>query len=386
MVEALISPDQPFLLWAVLLSVAAFGLLTEQTPIGTKISAPGITMAIAFLLSNLLVIPSGLYADQTIPPYEAIVSYLVPLGIPLLLFHADISRILKTIGPTLIALVAGAVATVVGVAIAGLLLGEGGWQKAAVLGTLYAGNAFYQTSLSQAIPLETTDEFWQAGSAAVHLVLALYFLFLFLLPGIRWFQDQLPSIHPGLGGGGVSKLATGGLVQGKPISLLDMSLALAVGAIFCAAGYAIATALGWSQGGIFIVALLTVPLVTLFSSIFGSINGSEALGAMAMQLFFAVIGAKANIWAVTNGEAIWLVVAVFVLAVHFAGVWLASRVFRIGLNEMAIASNATLGGAATAAAMAGSRRWYGLVTPAIVCGTLAHAIAYGLGWTMGQFF
>ncbi len=384
MVEALISPDQPFLLWAVILSAAAFGLLTEQTPVGTKISAPGITMAIAFLLSNLLVIPSGLYADQPIPTYDTIVSYFVPLGIPLLLFHTDISRIIKTIGPMLAAFVAGVIGIAIGATIAALVMGEWGWQKAAVLATLYMGNIFHPDSLMQALPIENIEDLWRSGSAAVHLVLTLYFLFLFVVPDIRWFQDQLPSIHPGLGGGGVSKLATGGLVQGKPISLLDMSLALAVGAFFCAAGYAIATALGWPQGGIFIVTLLTVPLVILFSSIFGSINGSEALGAMAMQLFFAVIGAKANIWVVWNSDASWFILAVFVLVVHFAVVWTASRLFRIGLNEMAIASNATIGTPVTAAAMAGSRRWYGLVTPAILCGTLGYAIAYGIGWVMGQ--
>lgn len=384
MVEALISPDQPFLLWAVLLSAAAFGLLTEQTPLGTKISAPGITMAIAFLLSNFLVIPSGLYADQPIPTYDAIVSYFLPLGIPLLLFHADISRILKTIGPTLAAFIAGVVGTAIGAGIAALFLGDWGWQKVAVLATLYTGNVFHNASLMQALPIDNLENFWSAASAAVHLVVALYFLFLFILPSIRWFQDQLPTIHPGLGGGGVSKLATGGLVQGKPISLLDMSLALAVGSIFCAVGYAVAAAVGWSQGGIFVVAILTIPLVTLFSSVFASINGSEALGAMAMQLFFAVIGAKANIWVVWNGDVTWFILAAFVLVVHFAVIWMASRLFRIGLNEMAIASNATLGGAATAAAMAGSRRWYGLVTPAILWGTLGHAIAYGIGWVMGQ--
>jgi uncharacterized membrane protein len=309
----------------------------------------------------------------------------VPLGIPLLLFHADISRIIKTIGPILAAFVAGVIGTAIGAAIAALVMGEWGWQKAAVLATLYMGNVFHPDALMQALPMENIEDLWRSGSAAVHLVLTLYFLFLFVLPGIRWFQDQLPTIHPGLGGGGVSKLATGGLVQGKPISLLDMSLALAVGSIFCAAGYAIAAALGWPQGGIFIVTLLTVPLVILFSSIFGSINGSEALGAMAMQLFFAVIGAKANIWVVWNSDASWFILAVFVLVVHFAVVWTASRLFRIGLNEMAIASNATIGTPATAAAMAGSRRWYGLVTPAILCGTLGYAIAYGMGWVMGQF-
>ncbi len=92
----LISPNQHWVLWAVLFLVAAFGLWAEQTRLGSRFSAAVIAIAGTFLLSNLSVIP------ESAPAYDIVWSYLVPLAIPLLLFKADMKRILREAGPTFI--------------------------------------------------------------------------------------------------------------------------------------------------------------------------------------------------------------------------------------------------------------------------------------------
>ena len=51
----------------------------------------------------------------------------------------------------------------------------------------------------------------------------------------------------------------------------------------------------------------------------------------------------------------------------------------IDLAELIIASNANIGGPTTAAAMASSKQWNKLVTPAILCGTLGYVIATFIG-------
>ena len=55
-------------------------------------------MGATFTLSNLGVIPA-----DGVPAYNVVWSYLVPLAIPLLLFRADLRRILREAGPTLLA-------------------------------------------------------------------------------------------------------------------------------------------------------------------------------------------------------------------------------------------------------------------------------------------
>ena len=82
----LISADQHWILWAVLLSAAAFGVIAEKTKWGSKLSAVVLSILTAFVLSNLSIIPTAA------PAYDVVWSYLVPLAIPLLLFKADLKR------------------------------------------------------------------------------------------------------------------------------------------------------------------------------------------------------------------------------------------------------------------------------------------------------
>ena len=72
-----------------LLGAAAFGYWAETTRWGRRLSGAIMTMGCTFLLSNLGVIPA---AD--VPAYDVVWGYLVPLAIPLLLFQADLRRIL----------------------------------------------------------------------------------------------------------------------------------------------------------------------------------------------------------------------------------------------------------------------------------------------------
>jgi len=107
-VSTLISPENDWALWAVLLASGAFGLWAERTRWGSKLSGAVIAIGAAFVLSNLRVIPSSA------PAYDVVWSFLVPLAIPLLLFTADLKRIIREAGPTLLAFAAGAVGTVLG--------------------------------------------------------------------------------------------------------------------------------------------------------------------------------------------------------------------------------------------------------------------------------
>ena len=131
--ETLIAPDQTWFLWAVLLSAGAFGLWAEKTRWGSKLSGAVIAIGTTFVLSNLGVIPSSA------PAYDVVWGYLVPLAIPLLLFKADLKRILRESGPTLLAFAAGAVGTVTGTWIAYQLvpLGEEGWKLAGIFCATY---------------------------------------------------------------------------------------------------------------------------------------------------------------------------------------------------------------------------------------------------------
>jgi uncharacterized membrane protein len=70
--DTLISPENNWALWAVLLSAAAFGLWAERTRWGSKLSGAVIAIGAAFVLSNLRVIPASA------PAYDVVCDVFVP--------------------------------------------------------------------------------------------------------------------------------------------------------------------------------------------------------------------------------------------------------------------------------------------------------------------
>lgn len=99
-----------------------------------------------------------------------------------------------------------------------------------------------------------------------------------------------------------------------------------------------------------------------------------------MTIFFACIGAAAGGVGALCGSAGWLLAFILLqLAVHLGVCIGGGRIFGLPLPSVLIASNANVGGPATAAAMAAARRWEGLVQPALLTGALGYAVATGIG-------
>ena len=164
-----------------------------------------------------------------------------------------------------------------------------------------------------------------------------------------------------------------------------MATALAIATTVCAVGYGTASAVGMDSSGILFVTALIVALATLFPDKLGSIAGAHEIGVLLMQVFFAAIGASASIVLVIRHGSMLFVFAIGILTVHLAVILLLGKVLRLDLAEIVIASNANMGGPASAAAMAVARRWQALVIPAILCGTLGYAIATFVGVAVGHW-
>ena len=153
----------------------------------------------------------------------------------------------------------------------------------------------------------------------------------------------------------------------------------------CAIGFGLASLTGWRGSGILVVTALTVTLATALPGRFAKLSGAEVLGTFLMQIFFAVIGASANVLVVMKVGPVLFVFAALILTIHLIFLLLAGWLLRLDLSEMIITSNANMGGPTTAAAMAVARRWETLVLPAILCGTLGYAGATFIGVALGHW-
>lgn len=138
---------------------------------GIRLSGAVISILVTFSFSNLRVIPT------LAPAYDAVWAYLVPLAIPFLLLRANLRRILKEAGPTLLAFIAGSVGTLLGtlLAVRVLPLGPHGYQLAGIFCATYIGGSMNYVGTAEALGLRKGD-LLSAGIAADNLMMMIYFL------------------------------------------------------------------------------------------------------------------------------------------------------------------------------------------------------------------
>jgi len=364
-VNTLMTLKDTWALWALLFGSAAFGLWIERTPWGARLPGAAFTLVVVFLLSNFGVIPAAA------PAYTTVWLYLVPLAVPLLLFNANVRRIPRDAGSTLLVFGIGALGTVVGTVVAFYIvpLGKNAWQMAAVFGAAYVGGPMNYTAAVQAVGLRAPD-LRAGGLAAIDLMMMVYFLLLFALPllwSLRWGSNAQQSDR-----------------AGASINPLGLAAALALSAAICFVGFSIESSLGWKGIAILVIAAIAVALAAALPHKMAALQGANEVGMLLMLVFFATIGAGANIGMAFRNKPILLLFATVVLLVHLAILLAAVRYLKFGLAQVIIASSAAVGGSTSSTAMAAVRGWYQYVPVAILCGALGFASAPFIGVWLGK--
>lgn len=370
----LISPSDQWGNWTALFSIGAIGSWSENTKIGNMLSGALVSTLIGLAASNLGVISCEAQA------YPIVLEYLLPLAVPLLLFRADLFRVVRSTGKLLLAFLIGSVATTIGTVVAYWMvpmrpLGQEGWKIAAALMGRHIGGAVNYVAIAEA--LEISPSVLAAGLAADNVICAVYFATLFALAA------KIPPEGPASTTDVEQEVKS---ESGSKLPLLQSATALAVSFAICKIGSFITKYFAIPGGSLPAITAVVVVLATTFPKQFAHLApAGEVMALILMQIFFTVIGASGNIWnVITTAPSIFLF-ALVQLAVHLAVILGLGKLFRFDLKLLLLASNANVGGPTTACGMATAKEWTSLIVPAVLAGIFGIAIATFLGVAFGSY-
>jgi uncharacterized membrane protein len=367
---SLISADDSTALGAVIFGLAWLGFWADRNRYTRKFSGVPWVLTVGLLLSNLHVIP------HEAPAFGFVGQYLLPLGVPFLLFKADLRNLFRDGRWVLPTFLVASVGVVIG-AISGYFLFDLGDAGAKIAGTYagaFIGGVVNFVAISQAVEMTPTEFSVSLGASAPAAIVGL--LILVTLPSIPFVRRLIPSriIDAAEAPGGDAAAD-----EFPRFRLEHVAAAIAISLAICAVSSAICQRLGIGTYNLFVITIITVILANLAPRQFARLEGDFALGMLCMYAFFAMIGAGTDALGFMTAAPVLFVYCVFVLVVHFI-VWLVvARLVRFDLADAIIGSGAAIVGPAASAGIASAKGWKSLITPAITIGMFGYVIANFVG-------
>lgn len=381
---ALISGDNMVAMWAVCISVAAFAFFLEQkTKFGGKIGSAAIAILFTLALTNI-----GIISNSS-GVYSAINSYLLPLSIPLLLFNANVVRIVKESGRMVLMFLLAAVGVCISAVIFGFIFrGNDPHSVASVVAMATGGNIGGTVNVVAVGETVKADPSVVSSYAIVsNALVVLFFLLQNLIAGSKkvramYGHPHIDAVESGADGAGTSAAAE--YWKAKPISLLGMSKSIATAFVIYAissfiCGKVNATDAGFVVkqffGSIYLMlTLVTTILATAFPKYFESLEGANELGTFFISLFFVGLGGASDL---SNIFACgFVVIVVYCGNIIFSNLipLIVGKFLKWNVDEILIAANASFGGPTTAPAYAINKGWTNLVVPGILLGILGYVV------------
>lgn len=368
---SLIPAENDFAMWAVMLLMVALVFRLERTGLGQKISGTIMVIAFGAFLSNFKIIsPSNAV-------FDSIGSIGVPIAIVLLLFNANLTKIFKESGWTLVAFCFGALGTTLGTILGVFLLplGDKTAELAAIFSATYIGGSVNFVGVSNAIGFDDSN-LLTASVAADNVVGVAFMALLIAIPSMQFIAKRF----------GYDKNSDEYLdetldeeTKDAPFSIERALLSLGIAFLIVAISGVISDLIGYPSARLLIITTLTVAMATFAHNKIGGLVEAFPIGIAIMYLFLGMIGAGVDIITMLESGMMLALFAFIILSVHLITILVMSKLLKIGLPEALIGSNACILGPPTAAAMAGAMGWRTLITPAVLCGTFGYAAANFIG-------
>lgn len=351
--------------------------LEERVALFRALGAALVGILLGMVLSNVGLIPG------TSPTYEFLMGPGVNIGIALILLSVDVQSVLQA-GPRMLAAFGiGALGTAAGALTGALLLsglvGPETWKLVGQFTGTYTGGGVNFAAIGQA--LDTSPDMFAAATAADVIVTAIWMATCLAVPVLLGRPRQDAGAEPDAAADApqTQTLERALHSSGRAVTLSDTALlvTIAFGAV-------------WLAGQLEVLVptipevlwLTTIVLIAAQVPVVKALAGSALWGNYLVLLFLASNGARsvvANI--VTVGPAVFYF-AVVVVGVHGLIIFGLGRLARLDAATLAVASQANIGGAASAMALAGARGYSDRLLPGVAVGLLGYAIGNYLGLGM----
>ena len=387
----LIPADDTWLLWTFLIGMATLSLVLENRyGWAKKITGPVIALVGGMFAASLGVVPTKS------PVYDVVGDYLIPIVIPLLLMKINLVSIFRDTGRMMLAFHLASLGTIIGTAVAFLTMRGMVAQLDAITPAMAAsyigGGVNFYAMLATFKPPQSL-----AGATIVadNVVMAMYFMFLIMLPGVtlvRWLYPETEKTR---------RICRGDEAQpdedywkAKPIALLDISKSMFFAVLIATLSVKASEFFGSESMPLIIQTVLGQKylVLTTFSLLFpllfpktaNSVTGNEEIATFLIFIFFVAIGVPANIVSVVQ-EAPWMFVfCAIILAFNFITVFVLGKCFGLELEEIILAGATTAGGPMNGVAIAISMQWNKLIIPAMMVGIWGYIIGNYIGFAVGK--
>ena len=372
----------PFAVLVVLAAVVYVAIvLDQQYRLFGALGSVLVAILLGMALSNAGFLP------DTSPTYDFLSGTGVSAAIVLILLTVDVRSVFSAGPAMLAAFLIGAAGTALGAAGAALVMasqvGPETWKLAGQYTGTYIGGGVNMVAVGRA--LETSPDLFSAAVAADNVTTAVWMVACFGAPVFlaRWWRgidtrqerqerQERQAAH-------VSDTPNDFVASTRPVTVRDIA---ALGALAAAAVWAGELAGSRVPQIPSVLWLTTIVLLAAQVPAVRTLAGGPMLGNYALQLFLAGLGAQSLIGEIVRvGPAVFWFTLV-VVGVHGLLVFGVGRLARLDLPTLAVASQANVGGPASAMAIATARGYPDRLLPGIAVGLLGYAVGNYAGFAV----
>lgn len=412
LMDSVISADDHWVLWTVLILAATLSMYLEQrTRIAARLTGPVVGLTFGMLLSNtglilwlprqILAVFGVTIANKNIVPtaaitYDIIGDYVLILAIPLLLMKANIRKIIKEAGRMFGAFHVSSLGTVVGAFLAVFCLSscipELGKIGSMMTASYIGGGVNF---MAMKYTFKPTESLASATIVADNVVMAMYFLVLLALPASLVVRKVFPITERSKDFGSQESIeGAKAFWKPKPISLLDIAMAMALAFVIATISIKISAffhspdmpkVVQESLGQKFLVlTTVSIALPFFFPRFTEGIAGTEEIGTFFIYIFFVLLGIPASLKTVIMQSPLLLLFCSLMLLANFVVTFGLGKLLGFELEELILVAAATSGGPMSAAAIAIAKGWKKLIVPSFLVGIWGYVIGNYIGIIMGN--